>query len=375
MKRTRVALLTAPPSAQSSESRHSRVRVARHKRQGGSPSSPRKKTGQRLPKICVCSSSPPGPAARQSASAAVRALGRLERRDVIIYLLPLVRAGERPVREEAANALAQAFKGEPLADSSTADQVQIALETLSSAPRTDAVYRALGRLPYETVAQARAAEEVLRAALELSDPPAAAARGAESLARLHRKLSPLSEETVDRLRLLASRRSERTVAPAVRRNAMAAVVAAQGADARDPASCAVGRGVRSEAAGGACRRRRWTVPYRRRAPRVPQHLTAGSLGSRARRSGALVGAPCRTRSWLCTAPECVERSRAPRRARRARRARRPVQGGRERYRSADVGVSHAARYRPLAARGSCVRRTGQALSRAGEDRHGVLCPA
>ena len=163
--------------------------------------------------------------------AAVRALGRLERRDVIIYLLPLVRAGERPVREEAANALAQAFKGEPLADSSTADQVQIALETLSSAPRTDAIYRALGRLPYETVAQARAAEEVLRAALQLSDPPAAAARGAESLARLHRKLSPLSEETVDRLRLLASRRSERTVAPAVRRNAMAAVVAAQGADA------------------------------------------------------------------------------------------------------------------------------------------------
>jgi cyclophilin family peptidyl-prolyl cis-trans isomerase/HEAT repeat protein len=164
-------------------------------------------------------------------AAAVRALGRLERRDVISYLLPLVRAGGRSVGEEAANALAQAFKGEPLPDSSTHDQVQLALETLVGAPKGDAVYRAIGRLPFETVAQVRAAEDVLRAALELSDPPAAAARAAESLARIHRKLSPIGEETVERLRLLASRRSERTVAPAVRRNAMAAVVAAQGADA------------------------------------------------------------------------------------------------------------------------------------------------
>src|SRR5262245_19396200 len=55
-------------------------------------------------------------------TAAVRALGRLERRDVMSYLLPLVRAGERSVREEAANALAQAFKGEPLSESPTVDQ-------------------------------------------------------------------------------------------------------------------------------------------------------------------------------------------------------------------------------------------------------------
>ena len=163
-------------------------------------------------------------------AAAVRALGRLERRDVITYLLPLVRAGERSVREEAANALAQAFKGEPLSESSSSDQVQVALEALAGAPRSDAVYRSLGRLPYETVAQVRAAEEILRSALEPSEPPAAAARGAESLARLHRKLSPLSEPTVERLRLLASRRSERTASAPVRRNAMAAVVAAQGAD-------------------------------------------------------------------------------------------------------------------------------------------------
>ena len=135
------------------------------------------------------------------------------------------------MREEAANALAQAFKGESLPDSSTLDQVQLALETLASAPKGDAVYRAIGRLPYETVAQVRAAEDVLRAALELADPPAAAARGAESLARIHRKLSPISEETLERLRLLASRRSERTAEPAVRLNAMAEVVAAQGADA------------------------------------------------------------------------------------------------------------------------------------------------
>jgi cyclophilin family peptidyl-prolyl cis-trans isomerase len=172
-----------------------------------------------------------GTGSEDARAAAVRALGRLERRDVITYLLPLVRAGERSVREEAANAVAQAFKGEPLPDSSSTEQVQLALETLAGAPKSDAVYRSLGRLPYETVAQVRAAEEILRSALELSGPPAAAARGAESLARLHRKLSPLSEPTVDRLRLLASRRSEHTAAAPVRRNAMAAVIAAQGADA------------------------------------------------------------------------------------------------------------------------------------------------
>jgi cyclophilin family peptidyl-prolyl cis-trans isomerase/HEAT repeat protein len=162
---------------------------------------------------------------------AIRALGRLERRDVIPHLLPLLRAPERTVREEAANALAQSFRGEPLPDSSSAEQVQVVLDALSAAPKEDAVYRSIGRLPYETVDQVRAAEAVLRPGLDLGNPPAAAARGAESLARLRSRLSPLSEDAVERLRQLASRRSEHTVPPEVRRNAMAAVFAAQAADA------------------------------------------------------------------------------------------------------------------------------------------------
>ena len=45
---------------------------------------------------------------------AVRALGRLERRDVITDLIGFLGASSPEVRAEAANALAQALRGEPL---------------------------------------------------------------------------------------------------------------------------------------------------------------------------------------------------------------------------------------------------------------------
>lgn len=164
-------------------------------------------------------------------AAAARALGRLERRDVIPVLLPLLSARDEDVRREAANAIAQAFRGEPPAASTSADQLDAALEALLSAPRSDGLYRAIGRLPFERLDQLRAAEAYLLAALESSQPPASAARGLESLARLRPRLAALDDRTVERLRALAGRRSERTVAGHVRRNAMLALLAWQGADA------------------------------------------------------------------------------------------------------------------------------------------------
>ena len=158
-------------------------------------------------------------------AAAARALGRLERRDVIPVLLPLLSARDADVRAEAATAIAQSFRGEPLSEPPSAEHVQATQAALMAAPRSDEVYRSVGRLPYETADQVRAAEAFLRDAL----PRAAAARALETIGRLHRKLGPIGEETLDRLRMIASR-AARTEPPDARRNAMAALVASQGAD-------------------------------------------------------------------------------------------------------------------------------------------------
>src|SRR5512145_347801 len=94
-------------------------------------------------------------------AAAARVLGRLERRDVIPLLLPLLSATDADVRSEAANAVAQSFRGEALREPTAAEQVQAALQALVAAPRTDALHRAVGRLPYDTVDQFRTAESFL----------------------------------------------------------------------------------------------------------------------------------------------------------------------------------------------------------------------
>ena len=158
-------------------------------------------------------------------AAAARALGRLERRDVIPTLLPLLSARDADVRAEAATAIAQAFRGAPLGDAATAGLLQAAQSALMAAPRSGETYRSLGRLPYDTADQVRTAEAFIREAL----PHPSAARALESIARLHRKLAPLSEETAERLRVIASR-AVRTDPPDARRNAMAALVTAQAAD-------------------------------------------------------------------------------------------------------------------------------------------------
>ncbi len=150
--------------------------------------------------------------------AAIQALGRLERRDVITELLPHLRAGSRAARDEAVQAIGQAMRGEVLPLDPNNEQVDgvqqalIAAATMTNGPM-GAVARTLGRLPYTTAEQVAKADAFLRQVLTLSsqvDRGAAAVarpdacRGAELLARLHSKLFKLPNETVTVLREIAT---------------------------------------------------------------------------------------------------------------------------------------------------------------------------
>jgi cyclophilin family peptidyl-prolyl cis-trans isomerase len=174
---------------------------------------------------------------------AIRALGRLERRDLITDLLPLVSA--EATRADAADALAQALKDEALDGVPAGQQEQAVLDALLAAGAAEfarkkpealgAVARSIGRLPYERADQIRAAEAFLRRVLDTpfpsvqDEPHIGAARGLESLAPRSRKLSPFDDDILDRLRALV--RSEAPKRGDIQRNAMAALIASQGVDA------------------------------------------------------------------------------------------------------------------------------------------------
>ena len=174
---------------------------------------------------------------------AVRALGRLERRELIPELLQYLLTGSP---EETANAVAQSFRGAPLAGDA-GDQVNqaftalIAVGGIPTDPRRGpgpigAVAVAVGRLPYDRVDQVRAAESYLLRAMKTVESddllrPALVevVRGTELLARLNAGLKPLESETVEQLRtIVISRR--RDYVPLERVRAMQALLAARGVD-------------------------------------------------------------------------------------------------------------------------------------------------
>jgi cyclophilin family peptidyl-prolyl cis-trans isomerase/HEAT repeat protein len=173
--------------------------------------------------------------------AAIRALGRLERRDVITGLLPLL--STRATRADAANAIAQAFRGADPDRGTRPILLRPAIDALISAGTSElnapapntvgAIARSLGRLPYATPEQVRVAEAFLRAALgrrvqPSGCPNAGVARALESFARINRKLATLEDETVDGLRNIVHGLDPKCAD--VRRNAMAALIAAQRVD-------------------------------------------------------------------------------------------------------------------------------------------------
>lgn len=153
--------------------------------------------------------------------AAIRALGRLERRDVVTDLLKYLRAPAAATRAEAAFAIAQGMRGN---DPSGA-QVDIVLQALLSAADDEKsaatlgeIARSLGRLPYERAEQVQRADALLCQVLSLSNEldverrtqgaalPAlrGAVAGAELLGRLHGKVSSASEELTILLRRLVT---------------------------------------------------------------------------------------------------------------------------------------------------------------------------
>ncbi len=142
---------------------------------------------------------------------AVRALGRLERPELVRYIAPLLAAEWVTVRAEAANAVAQSvFRGDaerahaPLAG-------RLAVET-DPAVR-GALTQALGRLPYESPQVMREVERLLvdvsvpNAARDIDEVPSytllGVARGLESLLRRNRSSHAPSDRTVARLHELA----------------------------------------------------------------------------------------------------------------------------------------------------------------------------
>jgi len=168
---------------------------------------------------------------------AIRAIGRLERPEMIPMIAPALNDGVG-IRAEAANALAQmARTPAAVADVQKLLLARAAMDaSLNTWESWGEIAAALGRLPYDTAEQVQATEAVLLIGLpapdSLNDAETAAlagsARGFEALARTVRakKLPPLGERTWDLLRWAATaqRIASDPRSALTRRLAMAALV-------------------------------------------------------------------------------------------------------------------------------------------------------
>jgi cyclophilin family peptidyl-prolyl cis-trans isomerase/HEAT repeat protein len=156
---------------------------------------------------------------------AVRAVGRLERADLVDRMEPLLTDSDSGVRAEAANAMAQSALGED------ADHVAVVLlqqftEELDPSVR-GVIAQSLGRLQYASRGTMRRVEASLVEASQNAEWAAKVgiARGLESLLRLNRRSFPPTARTVERLYSLAQSQSvdEGDRAVRVRRLAIAAL--------------------------------------------------------------------------------------------------------------------------------------------------------
>src|SRR5262249_13563111 len=144
-----------------------------------------------------------GPHAR----VAIRALGRLQRRELIPQILPHLSAVA--TRGEAATALAMALRGSDAPGVAVGQPERSVVDGLIAAgdaelARTDpealsAIAVALGHVPYKDADGFKASEAFLRRVmqkpfpLQRDEPHAYAARGLEAMTRLNRKLGTLDE--------------------------------------------------------------------------------------------------------------------------------------------------------------------------------------
>ncbi len=184
------------------------------------------------------------PALRETA---IRALGRLERPDLVTQLVPYL--GQPASRAAAAEAVAQSLRGivgNPLRGAPERALVDSVFALLRDAARAErdaavlgAIARSIGRLPYDEPRQARAAE----AALVTLTPPAAdsarllpavegVAHGLYTLARARRTLGAPSTAATTWLQGVAVSGRERAGAGPARRLAWLALAAAGSIDPR-----------------------------------------------------------------------------------------------------------------------------------------------
>lgn len=168
---------------------------------------------------------------------AVRAIGRLERAELIPLVTRVLADPDADVRIEAANALGQLARG-PKGVTDAKSRL-IARTRIEREPRVWAVVAAtLGRLPYTTAADVQQAETVLARALPNTattaiqlDEVLGAVEGLESLARQSGKISRLSGPTINGLRAASELEGRAQDAPKlarIRKLASLALMAAGG---------------------------------------------------------------------------------------------------------------------------------------------------
>jgi len=187
----------------------------------------------------------------QTARAAVRALGRLERSELIPDILPALRHSVAEIRVEAANAVGQAaqgWKGDKPPAATTVDSAfapLVARLKVEAEPEVRAaICETIGRMPYATAAQAESAERALvemAGRAETVTDRLGVAKAFEAFARTQRPLRAPGDDALAILRRLAAPGVDAAVGARIRRLALEALVTAAavdvnvlGAAARDP---------------------------------------------------------------------------------------------------------------------------------------------
>ena len=146
------------------------------------------------------------PATRRQA---VRAIGRLERPDLMPLVSRLLTDPNTEVRIETVNAIGQMARG---AEGVAAAKSRLLARVKGEqTPRVRGVVAAtLGRLPYTTAADVQEAERAIAPLVPMMvtvanlDEIAGAVEGLEALIRQSAKLSPLAADTIDRLKAIAA---------------------------------------------------------------------------------------------------------------------------------------------------------------------------
>ena len=176
---------------------------------------------------------------------ALRALGRLERPELVELLGRWLTAEAAAVRAEAANALAQSAANDPAAAARAREALLGRLRVERDAAVIAALAESVGRLPVEDPPARQAVEDALLKAsfgagatapgagrAAAGEALEGALRGLESLTRAGAKAGPLSTAARQRLAEVASSREGAAARPRLRRLALLALNASGGPDRR-----------------------------------------------------------------------------------------------------------------------------------------------